>query len=148
MFAWIAGALQRSLDESTYTLHAIRLGPVYGLYGRDFFNRSSFRRSLSREGVDFAPVPFSTLADTGFWCEPWGTFDPRFVIMPNPDPRQPGPIATSRAELAFALATFRLGGPGLQELQTLIDIAGEMKGLSGEDPSALIRAMQASSNGG
>lgn len=148
MFAWIANALQRSLAESTYTLHAVRLGPVYGLYGRDFFNRAAFRRSLSKAGAEFAPVPFTTLSGTSFRCESWGRFDPRFVIMPNPDASEPGPIATTRAELAFALATFRIGGPDLQELQTLIDISKEMQGLSGEDPAALMGAVQANSNGG
>lgn len=138
---WIDASI-RSARESIYTLTACRIGDAYGLYGVDAFNRSRYRRELTKLGVDFSTDPFVRfVGDATFACNDWGDFSPRFVALGGAGDSSDQVFRTKGAELAFVLTTYRMGGLQQEELRGLIETAVRVDGMNAGSASALVTAL-------
>ncbi len=137
-----ADAAARSAKESIYTLTACRLGDVFGLYGVDAFNRSRYRRDLRRFGVAFPADPLVRFVGEGaFACEDWGVFSPRFVALGGADDSRDQVFRTKGAELAFVLASYRMGALQPDELRELVQAASHLDAVSAGSALALVTAL-------
>jgi hypothetical protein len=138
---WVEAVLQAT-RVATYTLFACHYKNIHGLYGRDLFERSIFRRHLQRRGVTFAETPFVYLQpDGGFSCPDWGDVVPRFIVLGGEGERPDEVFRTAGAMLAFVVATYRLGVVPGPELPRLIHALSEVSAISGESPDAIIQVL-------
>lgn len=138
---WVDAAT-RSSNESIYTLTACRFRDVFGLYGVDAFNRSRYRRDLARLGVEFPADPFVRFVGEGaFACEDWGVFSPRFVALGGADDSRDQVFRPKGAELAFVLASYRMGALQPDELRELVHAASRLDAVSAGSASALVTAL-------
>ena len=129
----------RSYEVPTYAITACEVGEVRGLYARDTFNRSSYRRWFSREGGTLASDPYVRLEDGGrFSCKDWGAFDPRFVLMDYADDDETAVHRLSPGLLTFAVASQRLGPISAPELSLLTRTMSRLVGLASDDAAALV----------
>lgn len=130
-------------ERRTYVLHPCSLEGKHGLYGKDFFNRSGYRRRLIRTGMTFSRDPYPRFGGDGtFWCEEWGPFSPRFVILPAEGEEPSQVVEVGGALAALALASYRIGRMGPQELHDLARLSRSMRFLGAGDPEALAHALQ------
>jgi hypothetical protein len=140
--AEMADALLHADDIARYFLHPCSLEGRIGLYGRDVFNRSGYRRRLERHGVVFASDPLARLtADGTFYCQDWGRFSPEFVILGN-DAEDPQEVAeTTPALLLWDLVGRRLGRVATWELARLAQLSRRTRAVSSGDASALVASI-------
>ena len=128
---------------ATYRLNAIRVEGRWGLYGRDFFNRSPFRLRLQRLGYEFALDPYVKLRGDGlFECADWDPFPATFVVLSG-EPEEADSSVVSPGALAFTLSSeYRVGDLlSKNELSTLARAISGTLGLRAADPQALTRAL-------
>jgi hypothetical protein len=140
--------VRRFLDSGEtplYLLSACEVDGHRGLYGRDFFTRSKFRRSLSSLGMRFADDPFvSPARDQGFSCEGWASFRPEFVIH-RYFPLDGASVArVEGAALIYWITTHRFGRITSDELRDLVTVSSQARGVNAPEPTALMRALRES----
>lgn len=132
-----------SFTEALYALVPCRYRGKVGLYGRDFFNRATFRRRLERLGVEFAPDSHVTLREEGFVSSTWGPIQPSFVVLALHVEDPAGVENTSGGFLVFGIAGFRLGAVSQAEMGLLARILRGVKSFSAQDPKVLLDALDA-----
>ena len=136
----IVPRLARSDEVSTYSLTACEFQGHKGIYARDVFNRSTFRRKLARRGMAFDDDPFVHISPEGrFSSSRFGEFDLSFVIASDRDEEDDMEVVTPPPALtAFVVASFRIGLVPQKELPNLVStIANAIVLGSGEaDPLA------------
>jgi hypothetical protein len=132
-------AIASSSARPTYFIDPCEVGGRRGLYARDLYSRSAYRRRLMRQGVRFGDDRFPRFTESGkFECDDWGEFAPSFVVM-GLEPDDPQEIGTMSAGLmAFVLATHRFGRPSSEELSLLIAFCRRVEAASASDPSTVV----------
>lgn len=121
-----------------YTLRACRVGDTYGVYGRDMFNRSAYRRRLERQGVRFSAEPVTGFRlDGNFEDKRWGPFRADFSLLEGGD-EDGEPIRIPGGLVSFTLASFRLGPIGSQELSALVRVTHSMISVGAAQPDAAL----------
>lgn len=129
----------------TYLFTACEFRGRKGLWGRDFFNRSAYRRKMEREGMRFSDHPVTYFNENRmFYSEGWDEFVPEFVILRKdldyPEEHKEV-IRTHGAALAFHVCSYRLQTVGTDELKQLMDVVQAIDGLSGRDPTLLVEEL-------
>ena len=134
--------LMRASTQPTYLLSPCRIGDRFGLYARDSYNRSPYRRRLVRHGMSFSDDQFVELtADGAFRSPAFGAFRPAFLILAI-DGDGPEDIARTRgAWLLFVLANFRFGRLTVEEMALLARTAATMEGLGATRPEVVAAAL-------
>lgn len=146
-FGLMTSFIQRSVSDAVYSLHPVRIDGVYGLYGRDFFNRSLARRRLQRRGMEFAEQPFVLFDGETFEATGWGTFESRFVIFGDPYPDSDQAYAPTSAEAGFSLLTFRVGKPELPEVRNMLSVGARIQALANGDEKQLVESVRSGVGG-
>ena len=138
-----ADAIEQSPARPTYTFRACSYRGMKGLYGRELFERSIFRRRLARRGIEFDTRPYVYFDIGIFESEALGSFAPEFIILGggHEDPAQT--LTTEGAMLPFVLATYRLGPIRRSELSALIEATRGLRAISAAEPQTLLHALQA-----
>lgn len=147
-FRLIIAFAERSIHEAVYTVQAVRIGDTYGLYARDFFDRSVFRRRLRRQGVELSTSPFTVFQSGSFGTSDWGTFDIGFAIFNDRSPDDSTPYVLGPGEVGFALMTYRMGRPDSHEFRQVLAIGSRLLPLAKEDASEIVdrvKSLRASS---
>lgn len=139
---WTA-AIRDSAHRGIYTLRACSMDGKKGLYGRDLFHGSSFRRRLERLGFFFDPHPFVFLDDGCFRSRELGVIKPDFIILGGDDDDSDTIMRTSGAMLPFVTVTYRLGAVGTDELTRLVEILRPVPALSAARPESLVENLRA-----
>lgn len=131
--------------DAIYMTNACRIGPSYGLYARDLFNRASFRLHMSRLGVEFAEDPYVTLLPSGrFECRDWGEFEPEFMVAGGPFPADPEDVDERTGGMApFMFGVLRLGRITASELAHLARFVRHARVLSSQSPHAVVETLRA-----
>ena len=137
-FGVMRSFLDRSLNEAVYTLQAVKVDGRFGLYARDFFNRSVFRRRLMRQGMQLSDRPFVTFDGQAFETSDWGKFEPDFVIFGDMSPEDSTRYEMGAGEIGFALMTYRMGKPDVHELRCMLQIGREIHPFVKEDASEVV----------
>lgn len=136
-------AFRRSGTRATYMLTACEVGGRKGLYGSDFFNRSAYRRSLSRLGMRFSDDPFTVFNDDDtFESADFPPFHPSFLTLGVPS-IDAGVLPTSGALLVYRFAFYRIADIEAAELARLSRVAAELDALSAHEPRDLAGALGA-----
>ncbi len=130
-----ASAIEELPAKETYLVQACEIHGRRGIYARDLFNRTPFRRKLARHGLRFAEAPVVTTGPSGFECDDWGPFDPAFALVYTPDEGAVVPVSAAR--LAATLATFHLGGLEASEFSRLVSACRKLDAFGGDDPAAV-----------
>jgi hypothetical protein len=138
-----SNAVRGSAERSVYTLRACTYGEMKGLYGRDMFAGSPFRRKLQRLGVEFDDSPFVEYAGGGFQSDAIGFIRPDFIILGGDDEDDPEIMTTTGAMLPFVMVTYRLGPVHKDELADLVSTLRTVKAVSASRPQALLDALEA-----
>lgn len=141
MAEWV-DAIKRSSIESVYTLRACRIGDATGLYGRDMFARSLYKRKLQRLGVEFDDKPFVTFRDDHFESDAFGLVRPDFVILDG-ESDEGTVMRVGGAMLPFVVVTFRLGAVPAVELSNLVRCLDGVPAMSADEPAVLLREIAA-----
>lgn len=133
--------IARAKEVPTYRFAACRLEGKFGLWGKDFYNRSGFRLKIARRGLEIADDPFVTFhPGTGFQSDDYGQFEPEFAVLANHS--EPDLLKTSGAKLAIILGSYRFGLSAPTELAALIDTFKGKFGYASSDPGALSQALK------
>lgn len=124
--------VRRAANEAVYLLHPIQIRDHRGLYARDFFIRSVYRRILVRSGAVFADSPFVTFAgDSRFVSEDWGSFEPEFVLLGDYDEDDPERIVlTSGGRVPFNVVHFRMGPVQPDEFSRFVNVLSGVPGIA------------------
>lgn len=127
----------------TYLTHPVEANGKVGLYVRDIYNRSAFRRRLARLGMRFGDDPFARLTERGFFSSSdFGEFRPGFIILDEADPEEPKKIVTTRGALIpFHFAILRFGAIPPSELSTLTRALKNTPAISAGDANVLMAAL-------
>jgi hypothetical protein len=136
-----------SRDRPAFSLHACEIDGRRGLYARDVFNRSPYRRRLMRLGMRFASDPYTTLTERGsFACDDWGEFSPEFMIFGYED-EDPSKVVTTRgAMLPITAIDHRIGPVTQSQLHLLIESFRSIEAVSAKDSEALVAALRSTSD--
>lgn len=139
---WVE-AIATSSREAIYTLRACEFDGRKGLYGRELFEGSAFRRKLEPLGFQFDPNPFVSYAEDGcFYSRQFGKLPPDFMILAgeveNPDEVLP----TRGAMLPFVTVTYRLGPVSSPELARLVTTLWDVSAVSAARPETLVSALR------
>jgi hypothetical protein len=126
-------------DQATYAVTVCEIGGIHGLYAKDMFNRSSFRRRMGRHGMRFAATPFMTVFDDGTVAsDGWENFIPAFAIVAgDPDEGAQGVSAARGAQVSFFFARLRLGLPAPDELRALTQLFARIPVVLSGSPDGL-----------
>jgi hypothetical protein len=115
-------------ERPLYLVTACELDGCRGLYGRDFFNRSLFRRKLAAAGMTFAEDPIVYLGPDGtFYCRDRRSFRPEFVIQDATAVGGPPILQMRGALLLYWMSGRRLGKLTRDDLRNL---AGAFSGIT------------------
>lgn len=133
-------AIVRSNERPTYCFHPIHFDDRFGLYGRDLFSRSIYRRRLERLGVDFSGDPYPRLMESGaFECDDWGEISPEVVVLAADDVDHPERVVrTGGALLPFSFLTMRFGPVDPSEIRLVTSVSKRMTAVSAPDPAAIM----------
>ncbi len=136
----------------SYLITACRLGNKFGLYTKDIFNRSVFRRRVSRAGLDFADDPFVEMTPDGrFRCEGGDVFHPAFVLvnkLATVGASPSGVLAHSDDNvnrggfLTFLFGILRVGTVRPDELRALGRMIPTLEVVSEADPEEAVEAIR------
>lgn len=142
-------AIVRSHERPTYCFHPIRFDDRFGLYGRDLFNRSIYRKRLERLGVTFSADPYPRLTEHGaFECDDWGEISPEVVVLAADDVEHPERVVrTGGALLPFSFLTMRFGQVGPSEIRLVTSMSKRMTAVSAEDPAAVMAYLRTNPDG-
>ena len=133
----------RSFSTSTYVLTPVSVDGSIGIYARDFYNRSTFRRKLSRRGMSFADESFVTFTEEGtFRSASVGEFVPRFVILTGEDEDPKKVVDIRGAAVLFDVVTMRLGQASAPELTRLSAVLKNASVFSAGDAGSLVEAIR------
>ena len=126
-----------------YVVHPCELGDRRGLYARDTFSRSPYRRRLARAGMRFAEDPYvKSTADGRFVCDDWGKFSPTFMVL-GYDHEDPAELeVTTGAILPITMIDHRIGGITTTHLQSLISGLAGVQGYSAGDAQVVATALE------
>ena len=126
--------------EANYLLQPCRLDGRPGLYAREIFNRSAYRRKLERLGVSFSGENHARLTPRGtFYSAAWGEFKPAFVLWLDEFDDDPTRVIPKQRGLAATLiGGYRLGNIPPSELGDLVAALKSAPMLSAGDPKALV----------
>jgi hypothetical protein len=135
----------RSQDRATYCLHPIQFDHRFGLYGRDLYNRSVYRRRLERLGVTFSADPYPRLTKrANFECDDWGEIAPEVVMLAADDLDNPQRVVrTEGALLTFSFLTMRFGQVNPSEMELMTYIGRKVTAVSAQDPAAVMSYLRA-----
>jgi hypothetical protein len=126
-------------ERPLYLLNACELDGRPGLYGRDFFNRSMFRRELSAAGMRFAEDPFVRLNPDGtFSCADWGSLKADFVIQDATAVGGPPIVRMSGATLLYWINGRRLGKLTRGDLRSLAKAFSGLTAVNALEPTDLM----------
>jgi hypothetical protein len=136
----VASAIVDARRRPTYLLHPCEVRGRRGLYGGDFYNRSSYRRRLARLGTTFTADPYTRFnsEEGSFQCEDWGDFTAEFIVL-SVSGAEPKQVVQVRGARLFALLTpVRLGALAAAELAHLARALSSVKGVGSSDPESLV----------
>ena len=130
----------RSHSRPTYCFHPMRFDNRFGLYGRDLYNRSVYRKRLERLGVTFSSDPYPRLTGDGtFECDDWGEIKPDAVVLAADDLDNPRRVVrTEGALLAFSFLTMRFGPVDPSEVRLITSLSKKVSAVSAPDPAAVM----------
>jgi hypothetical protein len=127
----------------TYAMQSCRLDGQVGLYGRDLFNRSAYRRALARLGMEFSDDAYvQFMPDATFRAGDWGDVSPSFVILLVARHEPPAVRRLSGGLLTYLAAARRLGPAGPEELRRLRWALSGSRGLASSDPAEMVAALR------
>jgi hypothetical protein len=143
-------AMRRAANESVYLATPCELDGHLGLYFKDYFNRSKFRRGLERAGVNLAPERVMRYAGGGrFESETHGEFTPEFVIPTNEHETIASEVIDAPpGEAAFMLSSFRFGMTDATELGSLIALVRDVHLFGSGEPAPLVARLRDALAGG
>jgi hypothetical protein len=125
-----------------YMLTACEIGGRKGLYGTDFFNRSTYRQKLKRLGMRFSDDPFVVFGeDSKFHSEDFEPFDATFLTLPQRSDVPPGVVPLGGALLVYQLTFYRIADLDPEELSRLVTLAPSLDAMSATDPADLVEAL-------
>ena len=126
-----------------YVVQPCELGDRRGLYARDTFSRSPYRRRLARAGMLFTDDPYVKSSEDGsFVCDDWGRFSPTFMVL-GYDHEDPAELeVTTGAILPITMIERRIGGITTSHLQSLISGLAGVAGYSAGDARVVATALQ------
>ena len=109
-------------DSATYVAQACSIAAKRGIYARELYNRSFFRRKLARLGFEFSADPLLRFNEEGsFESSDTPPFIPDFIILGGKDESDPMKVMALTNGLAiWTLASFRFGRIGSVELGRLV----------------------------
>ena len=132
-------------DAPLYFFNACEVDGHRGLYGRDFFTRSSFRRKLAGLGMIFAEDPFVTREEGGaFSCADWGLFRPEFVVHTAFSLDGETVARWEGASLVAWMNTYRFGKVTPDDLKHLTSLSSLLVGVNATEPEPLMSALKGS----
>lgn len=137
-------ALGRSYSTQLFLVGAVRIEERYGLFVRDFYNRSVYRRKLVRAGAEFAEEPFVELTDSRFSVADWGSFSPSFVIADTVEEQPTGVEALPRGLVLTQVGALRMGRMTPADLGALAGALGGADGFAGARPEEVVSAIRSS----
>jgi hypothetical protein len=130
-----------AVERPVYLLHPCDWNGRKGLYGRDFYNRSSYRKVLVRHGMTFAEDSYVRLSRKSlFECPQWGEIRPSFTVLGEGVTE--GPSLTAAFAL-YMISLFQIGTIKPADLRGLARTVQGMKFLHAEQPEALIELLSA-----
>jgi hypothetical protein len=145
------GAVLTAQKTPVYLITACRIGDKIGLYTKDIFNRSVFRRRATRLGLEFAPDPFVQMTEGGhFRAEGLNEFRPDFILvnrLATVGASPSGVVALSDDNvnrggfLTFLFGILRIGTVGVRELGTLARTIQQVPIVSEATPEAALESI-------
>lgn len=139
----------RAPSVPTYLAHACAFEGQLGLYIRDTYNRSAYRRRLERAGMTFQPIPLVTLDLEGRFATGDAVISPSFLVLGAAE--EETPYALTGALLSFYMAGLRLGplpGPELRKLTKALEGVVGLGANRPEDLIGLIKDRRVAREGG
>ena len=129
-----------------YVVQPCEVGGRRGLYARDTFSRSPYRRRLARAGMRFTEDPYvKSTEDGSFVCDDWGKFSPSFMVL-GYDHEDPAELeVTTGAILPVTMIERRIGGITTAHLRSLISGLAGVEGYSAGDARVVATALRAES---
>lgn len=128
-----------AVERPTYLLQACRIEGRDGLYVRDLFNRSAYRRKLGRLGMDFAERPFVCLDSRGKWVsDDWPSFEPSYFVFASGSDDPTEVVTSTSGLLLFQVAAYRLRAIPPSELTRLADACKPLEVIAAGDPQVLV----------
>ena len=126
-----------------YLVQPCELGERRGLYARDTFSRSPYRRRLARAGMHFTEDPYVKSSEDGsFICDDWGEFSPTFMVL-GYDHEDPSELeVTTGAILPITMIDRRIGEITTVHLQSLISGLAGVEGVSAGDAGVVASALR------
>lgn len=132
----------RSKAQPTYAMQACEVDGLRGLFARDFFNRSVYRRRLVRDGAALSDDPLVTFDGGSFSARDWGKFRPSFLILGGSGEPADEVKFFEGALVPFTLASYRFGPVGAEELRSLVQISRGLIAIGGDDHAAVLAALR------
>jgi len=130
-----------------YVVQPCEVGDRRGLYARDTFSRSPYRRRLARAGVRFAEDPYvKSNADGSFDCDDWGKFFPTFMVLGYEHENPARLEVTTGAILPVTMIERRIGSITTAHLRSLMDGLAGVKGYSAGDARVVATALNPGSS--
>lgn len=126
----------------TYMLYAAQLDGAWGLYGRDLFERSTYRRKLMRLGLDMSPLPFVILDENGFQSPDGDPFTPRFALLGGGDDDPDRAEWFGGALVPFTISSYRFGPAGPDEIRRIVRYSSDITALGANRPEVAIAALR------
>ncbi len=132
-----------------YLVQPCQLGDRRGLYARDTFSRSPYRRRLARAGMRFTEDPYVKSSEDGsFVCDDWGKFSPTFMVL-GYEHEDPSELEVTRgAILPVTMIDRRIGGITTTHLHSLISGLAGVEGYSAGDAQVVATALRPGSDQG
>lgn len=126
-------------DSATYVAQACSVAGKRGIYAKELYNRSTFRRKLARLGFEFSDDPLLRLNEEGsFTSSDTPPFVPEFIVLGGKDDSDPMKVmALTRALAIWTLASFRFGRIGSVELGRLVQACGRSSVVAAGDARAV-----------
>ena len=130
----------------TYMLTACEIGGRKGLFGTDFFNRSSYRQKMKRLGMTFSEDLYVMMdSDGAFYAEDREPFTPEFVTFPTMTPPPPSVTRVTGAYVVYRLSYYRIADIDADELSKIVALASSIEALRPTEPSELAEALTGAS---
>lgn len=136
----VHGALREYVDaalqaprRALYQVRACEIEGAFGLYARDSYNRSWYRRALARNGVRFFGSPIIGFEPGRGFVADGREFRPAFSILGGAT-EDGGLLEHKGALVPFTVAMNRLGPIGAGELKALVRATSQMTSVGADDP--------------
>ena len=129
---YVETALQAS-HRALYQVQACEIDGAVGLYARDSYNRSAYRRALTRNGVRFFGPPIIEFEAARGFIAGGRDFRPTFALLGGAA-EDGGLLEHKGAIVPFSVAMFRLGVIGAAELTALVETTSQIRSVGADDP--------------